>query len=131
MIYSVVSDLRGTMFCPLCKSEYREGVATCGDCKIPLVATSEDARKIPTSMLWEGRNQKKFDDMSAALQDAGIPFLVETQTEAAEMGREVLIGLLKVIFWRFGAFRNRKSDLLGWRIKVLQSDRSRAQHVIS
>lgn len=119
------------MFCPLCKSEYRAGVTTCGDCKTPLVATSEDAQKIPTSTLWEGRDQKRFGDISAVLEDAGIPFLTETQTEPVEMGREALIGILKVVFWKLGAFRTRKSDLMGWRIKVLQSDRLRAQKVIS
>ena len=25
------------MFCPKCKAEYREGVATCADCLVPLV----------------------------------------------------------------------------------------------
>lgn len=25
------------MFCPECKAEYREGIAVCSDCKIPLV----------------------------------------------------------------------------------------------
>jgi hypothetical protein len=95
-----------------------------------LVATREEAQKIPTSTLWEGRDQKKFDDMAAALQDAGIPFATETQTEPVKMGKEVLIGLIKVFFWRFGAFRKRKSELLGWRIKVLQSDRPRAQKIV-
>jgi hypothetical protein len=26
------------MFCPLCKTEYREGFYTCADCSVPLVA---------------------------------------------------------------------------------------------
>jgi Putative prokaryotic signal transducing protein len=26
------------MFCPECKAEYREGIAVCSDCKVPLVA---------------------------------------------------------------------------------------------
>src|ERR1700680_4298512 len=118
------------MVCSLCKSEYRDGMTSCGDCKIPLVATLEDAQKIPTCTLWEGRNQKKFDDISTALQDACIPFVTETQFEAADIGREVLMGLIKVMFWKFGEFRTRKSDLLGWRIKVLQSDRPRAENII-
>jgi hypothetical protein len=98
---------------------------------VPLVGTREDAQKIPTSTLWEGRDQNQLDQMTAALQDAGIAFAVESQTEPVEMGREILIGLTKLFFWRFGAFRNRKSELLGWRVKVLQSDCSRARKVIA
>lgn len=39
------------MFCPLCKTEYREGFSTCADCSVPLVSKLpkdvQGARKAP------------------------------------------------------------------------------------
>jgi hypothetical protein len=33
------------MFCPLCKTEYREGFYTCADCSVPLVAELQKEEK--------------------------------------------------------------------------------------
>jgi len=66
------------------------------------VTTREEAVRIPTSVLWQGRNQQQCDEMVDALQDAGISFLTESETEPAEVGREVFIGLLKVLFLEVG-----------------------------
>jgi hypothetical protein len=94
------------------------------------VTTHEEALGTPTSALWDGRDSKKCDAITGALQDAGIPFLTESETEPALVSQEIFAGLLKIFFGRFGAFRKRKSKLFAWRIKVLRSDRLEAEKMI-
>jgi hypothetical protein len=46
------------MFCPVCKSEYREGFTKCSDCGVDLVDrssdSSSDADSEETEILWAG-----------------------------------------------------------------------------
>jgi hypothetical protein len=93
---------------------------------MPLVGTFEEAQGTPTSTLWEGGNQHELNELVAELQDAGIPFLSESKVGPDQVVRAILVGFLKVIFWRFGLFRKYTANQMGWRIKVLQSDYPRA-----
>jgi hypothetical protein len=93
---------------------------------MPLMFTREEAFRVPPCTLWEGSSQEKFNEITAALGEAGIPFLTEPRAGADQMGKVVAVGLLRVLFWRFGAFRKTAERQKGWRIKVLESDFSRS-----
>jgi hypothetical protein len=60
------------MFCPLCRSEFRDGFTECSDCHVALVPTSEEA-SASSVRLWKGDRQKELDRILAALDDAKIP----------------------------------------------------------
>ena len=69
------------MFCPLCKAEYREGFTRCADCDVELVPVleradpaSEQASEEEVVLLWRGDDPVLFSALTAALQEAGIPF---------------------------------------------------------
>src|ERR1700687_1183245 len=82
------------MFCPLCKSEYREGVTRCSNCDAPLVAlldktrgtssNTSDAPHAPTSvLLWVGKNEAEFSALVDALRENRIPAFVQEHPRAA------------------------------------------------
>jgi hypothetical protein len=132
--YRCVShDLDGAiteMFCPLCKSEYRQGVTACQDCSTPLVATYEEAESFSTRILWEGTNERVSNEVLAALGDARIPCTSELRAGPDQIGSVLLAVLLRAIFWRFGLFKKYAARQRGWRIKVLQSNYSQAKEII-
>jgi hypothetical protein len=97
------------MFCPLCKSEYREGVTTCATCDAVLVASldaPEVRANLPT-LLWTGKEEAQFAAVASALKDARIPALVYEHPHAALGNR-----------WRPES-----------QIRVLQSDLKRALQI--
>jgi hypothetical protein len=82
------------MFCPNCKSEYRQGFTRCTDCDVNLVASlsSNDALEPEASegersfgvagspeLLWDGSDREAFARVTAALQDAKIFFRASEQ----------------------------------------------------
>lgn len=71
------------MFCPLCKSEYREGVKRCTNCDAALLASLETSRDNPAALLWTGKNEAEFSAVVDALRDNKIPALVQEQPRAA------------------------------------------------
>ncbi len=97
------------MFCPLCKSEYREGVTTCATCEAALVASLDtpEVRANPPILLWTGKDETQFAAVASALKDARIPALVYEHPRAALGNR-----------WRPES-----------QIRVLQSDLKRALQI--
>jgi predicted amidophosphoribosyltransferase len=97
------------MFCPLCKSEYRQGVTACATCDAALLP-SLDAPEVyanPAILLWTGKEETQFAAVAGALKDARIPALVHEHPRAALGNR-----------WRPES-----------QIRVLQSDLKRALQI--
>jgi hypothetical protein len=73
------------MFCPVCKYEFRRGFTRCNQCDVDLVdalpAEEEVDHAPPTAaqmdhptLLWSGANGGIFSALTAALDDAQIPY---------------------------------------------------------
>jgi len=68
------------MFCPQCKSEYREGFYRCTDCNIDLVsqlrepAIREQLKDGSSVALWRGQDPVVYTSLLNALREAQIPF---------------------------------------------------------
>lgn len=61
------------MFCPICKSEYREGFATCSDCHVELVAQLPEPDSPPAyRILWSGENAVFQDQLLESLEKEKI-----------------------------------------------------------
>jgi hypothetical protein len=74
------------MFCPNCKTEYREGFSRCSDCAGQLV--KEPAEPVAThrpragggpELLWTGTGAAISGAIAAALHKAGIPYHKQTR----------------------------------------------------
>jgi hypothetical protein len=70
------------MFCPLCKSEYRDGFTRCSDCDADLVSnlqsSSDESSELFAKLVWSGADHFKFAGVKAVLEEAKIPFTVAT-----------------------------------------------------
>ncbi len=72
------------MFCPLCKSEYRQGITRCVDCASELIFLLEEGINEKSSPeqaveqflvpLWRGENSVVYEQIKEALHEARIPF---------------------------------------------------------
>jgi hypothetical protein len=104
------------MFCPLCKSEYRQGFSTCSDCHIPLVATREEAEAVEVDRLWTGDDRKQFGGILDALLDARIPFC------SRETVKRQAWPWISILLFQFMKPR----PTFEYRIDILHRDRDRA-----
>jgi hypothetical protein len=105
------------MFCPLCKSEYREGFKTCSDCHVDLVeelpaADSPHAFEV----LWSGE--------SAVFQDQLLEELEQVKIGAVGIPRDVL-------FRNSGdVFGVRREPLFGFAVCVQSADLPAARRIL-
>jgi len=61
------------MFCPVCKSEYREGFATCSDCHVDLVPlVPEPDSPVAYQVLWRGESSVFQDQLLESLEEENI-----------------------------------------------------------
>ncbi len=76
------------MYCPECKSEYREGFETCAECGVPLVAGSPDESDEYESdedesglkVLLETTHPTFLNDLVVRLETESIPYVVQSGT---------------------------------------------------
>ena len=105
------------MFCPICKSEYREGFKTCSDCHVDLVeelpaADSPHAFEV----LWSGE--------SAVFQDQLLEELEQVKIGAVGIPRDVL-------FRNSGdVFGVRREPLFGFAVCVQSADLPAARRIL-
>lgn len=60
------------MCCPLCQTEYRDGIAECSDCHVALMGGAGQARAASTR-LGKALAQRALDSMLASLGGQNIP----------------------------------------------------------
>jgi hypothetical protein len=114
------------VYCPLCKSEYRDGFYSCSDCHIALVGTREQADAVKVCLLWEGIGQSQFNDIAAMLGDANVPHLARSSARA-ERRRSVWfhVPIISSVMHAKEAY-----DQTGWQIFVMEADLANAQMLL-
>lgn len=120
------------MYCPNCRSEYRQGITTCADCQAELVAElpakhREEQGAIGAGpsdagmvSLWDGDDPSVFTELSQALDHAGIRFENLRQVGYKDMSPG---GFQRI-------FPTKASGLLRYDVCVLSSDLDRAGAIL-
>lgn len=70
------------MFCPECRSEYREGITVCSDCNVPLVRQLEPEPEVEYTDLvtvYIGTSTSDLLIAKSLLEDAGIEFFAKNE----------------------------------------------------
>jgi hypothetical protein len=74
------------MYCPQCKSEYREGITACAECQTPLVEIlPEDEEEFEeedsgVKVLLETTHPTDLDPLIVRLEERGIPYALQSGT---------------------------------------------------
>jgi uncharacterized Zn ribbon protein len=74
------------MYCPQCKSEYREGITACAECQTPLVESlAEDDEELEEEdsaikILLETSHPTDLDPLILQLEERGIPYVLQSGT---------------------------------------------------
>lgn len=80
-------EFRGSMICPKCESEYREGFYRCADCDLDLVRDLETtAEESPTELVrvLETKDSSFLGELVIRIEDQSIPYLVQSGTAFSE-----------------------------------------------
>ena len=98
------------MFCPNCKSEYREGFTRCASCDVALVSSlapedssapqREKAWNERAAMLWTGQDPVTFSVILNALNAADIPYKEwQSRDVTAALSRPLSLGFYGISHW--------------------------------
>src|SRR5919106_4552607 len=74
------------MYCPQCKSEYREGITACAECQVPLVESIPeedeefDDEDSGIKVLLETTHPTDLDSLIVQLEERGIPYVLQSGT---------------------------------------------------
>lgn len=106
------------MFCPLCQSEFRDGISECSDCHVQLVGSREEALS-SRELLWKGRWQTSLDKILAELDAQSIPscfkVIVNTTPQFSFLGIRL----------------TPRKDTFEYEVWVFRSDRVRARAALA
>jgi hypothetical protein len=70
------------MYCPQCRTQYRDGFIECSDCKVPLLAGTAPAEpdrfdpNLDLAVVAETYDRIQLSMVKGLLEDAGIPFFL-------------------------------------------------------
>lgn len=109
------------MFCPQCKTEYREGFRICSDCQVPLAASlpaeiRSDPRGRVTS-LWEGGDLAVYTALLENLKAAGIRYLTDPLSTSTGLQRSAIYPVMAM-------------TQFGYQVAVFQSDLGSARKIL-
>jgi hypothetical protein len=69
------------MICPICETEYASETEKCPDCGCDLVEElPEDSERLALELLLETRHRELLGDLTGRLEEAGIPYVVQSGT---------------------------------------------------
>jgi hypothetical protein len=106
------------MFCPLCQSEFRDGITECSDCHVQLVDSRERAQS-SSELLWKARWQTSLDKILAELDAQSIPSyfkeIVNTTPQFSFLGIRL----------------TPRKDTFEYEVWVFRSDRERAHAALA
>ena len=65
------------MFCPQCRAEYREGITSCPECEVELVAEPPPEEEPDLAPVFESAEVDLVPVVKSLLDSAGIPYMVQ------------------------------------------------------
>lgn len=74
------------MICPECGEEYENGVLDCESCEVPLM--EEEGEDAEFAALVESTDVEYFGLVTARLEEAGIPWFVQSETSLGILPRD-------------------------------------------
>ena len=98
------------MYCPRCRAEYRDGFTECSDCHldlVPALGPETPHRELDAVVVFKSSDSCTVGLAKGALEDAGIPFSMQSDETAARL---LLIGPIMFPPCRFLVTKDREAE---------------------